>query len=102
MNNFVIATNLDGRVEAFYIDEANMVAHTWQVEAGNKLVWSEASALFGTAEGSNGPLKEAVRVAATTNGEGQIQVVAVTKAEEYFICYQVDGIWNGWFKVEQQ
>ncbi|WP_298419808.1 hypothetical protein [uncultured Kordia sp.] len=102
MNNFEIATNSDGRVEAFYIDEANMVAHTWQVEAGNKLVWSEASALYGTVEGSTGPLKEAVRVTATTNNEGQIQVVALTKTEEYFICYQVDGVWNGWFKIEQQ
>lgn len=102
MNNFVIATNSDGRVEAFYIDEANMVAHTWQVEAGNKLIWSEAEALFGTAEGSTGPLTEAVRVAATTDNEGQVQVVALTKTEEYFICYQIGGVWNGWFKIEQQ
>ena len=102
MNNFVIVTNLDGCVEAFYIDEANMVAHTWQVQAENKLIWSEAEALFGTAEGSTGPLTEAVRVAATTDRYGQIQVVALTKSKEYFICYQIGSVWNGWFKIEQQ
>ncbi|MGH1383984.1 hypothetical protein [Kordia sp.] len=102
MNNFVIATNSDERVEAFYIDEAKMVAHTWQIESGDKLVWSQASALYGTAEGSTGPLNNAARVAATTNGEGQIQVVAVTEAGEYFICYQIGGVWNGWFQIEQQ
>lgn len=102
MNNFEIATNSDGSIEAFYIDEAKMVARTWQVEAGNKLVWSEAVALYGTTEGSTGPLKDAVRVATTTNREGEIQVVAVTEAGEYFICYQIGSVWNGWFQIEQQ
>ena len=102
MNNFEIATNSDGRVEAFYVDAANMVAHTWQVEAGNKLVWSQAEALYGTAGGSNRPLENVVRVSATTNREGQIQVVALTKAEEYFICYQIGNVWCGWFQIEQQ
>ncbi|WP_420572805.1 hypothetical protein [Kordia sp.] len=102
MNNFVIATNSDGRVEAFYIDEAKNVAHTWQVEAGNKLVWSQAEALFGIRGESTGPLNGAVKVAATTDLKGQIQVVAVTEAGEYFICYQVEGVWEGWLKIEQQ
>ncbi|WP_430409184.1 hypothetical protein [Kordia sp.] len=102
MNNFEIATNSDGRVEAFYIDEANMVAHTWQIEPGNKLIWSEANVLYGTAEGSNGPLENAVRVSATTNLNGQIEVVALTKSGAYFICYQINGVWNGWFQIEQQ
>ncbi|MCH2194749.1 hypothetical protein [Kordia sp.] len=102
MNNFVIATNSDGRVQAFYVDEAKNVAHTWQIEAGNKLVWSQAEVLFGVAGGSREPLNGAVRVAATTDLRGQIQVVALTEAGEYFTCYQTGGVWNGWFKIEQQ
>jgi sugar lactone lactonase YvrE len=102
MDNFVIATNLDSRVEAFYVDETGTVMHTWQLESGNRQIWSAPNALFGTAPGSNGPLRDAVRVQATTGREGQIQVVAYTKANQYFICYQRGNEWFGWFQIQQQ
>lgn len=102
MENFVIATNLDLRVEAFYIDAAGTVMHTWQVEPGNRRVWSAPNPLFGTVPGSNGPLNNAVRVQATTDRQGQIQVVAYTKDNQYFTCYQEGNAWLGWFQIEQQ
>ena len=101
MEDYVIATNSDNRVEAFYIDENATVMHTWQVSPSNKTVWSKPNALFGTAPGSNGPLTNATRVEATTDTSGQIQVVAYTRENKYFTCYQTPGNWNGWFEITQ-
>ncbi|MEM6721354.1 MAG: hypothetical protein AAF611_18645 [Bacteroidota bacterium] len=102
MENFVIATNADLRVEAFYIDAEGTVMHTWQLQPGNKQVWSAPNALFGTAPGSNGPLQNAVRVDAATDRQGQIQVVAYTREGQYFICFQEGTVWRGWLPIEQQ
>jgi len=101
MENFVIATNADLRVEAFYTDAAGTVMHTWQIEPGNKQLWSAPRELYGTYPGSNGPLNNAVRVQATTDAQGQIQVIAYTKENQYFTCFQVGGVWHGWFPIQQ-
>jgi hypothetical protein len=102
MENFVIATNGDGRVEAFYIGENGTVMHTWQVDPGNKTVWSAPTALFGTSGNSNGPLENVVRVEADSGMRGQIQVVAYTREGKYYTCYQTPGAWAGWLEIEQQ
>jgi hypothetical protein len=102
MENYVIATNSDGRVEAFYIDENSTVMHTWQINPGNKLDWSAPQPLFGTEPNSNGPLNNATRVEATTDANGQIQVVAYTTENQYLTCYQTPGFWIGWFEICQQ
>ena len=102
MEDFVIATNGDGRVEAFYIDGQGTVMHTWQMNPANKLVWSAPNALFGTTPDSDGPLNNAKRVEACTDRNGQIQVVAFTADGKYMTCFQTPGYWNGWFAIEQQ
>lgn len=102
MENFVIATNSDNRVEAFYVDDNSTVRHTWQQES--KTEWSAGQQLFGTNPdngGSNEPLTNASRVEACTDEDGQIQVVAYTTDGKYFICYQTPGFWNGWFEITQ-
>ncbi len=107
MENYVIATNSDSRVEAFYIDVTGTVMHTWQLDPTNKMAWSTAIPLFGTCPrgGSNQPLTDATRVEACTNENGQIQVVAYTKEGgqygTYYTCYQTPGFWNGWSKIIQ-
>ena len=105
MIDFVISTNSDGRVEAFYIDDTSTVMHTWQENEGEKLVWSKANALYGTAANSpndNKPLTNVMRVETCTDLKGQIQVIAVTKDFKYYICYQTPGFWNGWYEIEQK
>lgn len=95
MENFVIATNGDGRIEAFYIDESNTVMHTWQIEPNNKFIWSLPAVL------SNG-LPNVARVEATADVRGQIQVVAYVKEGKYFTCFQEQGVWSNWLEIEQQ
>ncbi|MGB2063905.1 MAG: hypothetical protein ACPHUL_02065 [Marinomonas gallaica] len=108
MENYVIATNADSKVEAFYIDESGTVMHTWQLEDSSKTKWSKPQPLQGTCSqtGSNEPLTNATRVEACTNPNGQIQVVAYTKEGgkdgTYYICYQTPGFWNGWNKITQE
>lgn len=102
MENFVIATNADGRVEAFYI-ENGVVMHIWQLEPGNKQAWSAPNALYSNKPGEEPtPLANATRVEACTGLNGQIQVVAFTADNEYMICFQTEGFWNGWFAIEAQ
>lgn len=97
MEDFVIATNSDGRVEAFYIENGT-VMHTWQINGNDKLVWSQPGALTSTKE-ARIPLTNATRVEACTGLDGQIQVVAFTADNQYKICYQTPGVWNGWFDI---
>ncbi len=101
MENFVIATNSDNRVEAFYIDDNFTVMHTWQLDPANKTSWSKPNSLYGTSQDSNGSLTNALRVEAVTDSNGQIQVVAYTQDNKYFTCYQTPGFWNGWFEITQ-
>lgn len=108
MEDYVIATNSDNRVEAFYIDERGTVMHTWQLDPSNKTQWSAPNELFGTNTNSpngNQPFTNATRVQACTDEKGQIQVVAYTKEGgeygTYYTCYQTPGHWNGWYKIEQ-
>jgi len=102
MEDYVIATNSDGRVEAFYIDENSTVMHTWQKSSSNKTDWSLPQALTNTTSNPRKPLTNATRVEATTDSNGQIQVVAYTSDNKYYTCYQTPGLWNGWFQITQQ
>jgi len=95
MENYVIATNSDNRVEAFYI-ENGIVMHTW--ELNNKLLWSAPNPLT---NGNGQPLRNAIRVEATTDMQGQIQVVAYCNDNNFYICFQTPGAWNGWDKITQ-
>ncbi|MBM6550158.1 hypothetical protein [Marinomonas ostreistagni] len=107
MENYVIATNAENKLEAFYIDESGTVMHTWQLDTASKTDWSKPQPLLGTCNrsGSNEPLEGAVRVEACTDHNGLIQVVAY-KSEggegAYYICYQTPGFWNGWTKITQE
>ncbi len=98
MENFVIATNTDGRVEAFYTED-NKVYHTWQLNPNNKTAWSQGVELSGT----NGTLSGVNRISVASNLNGKIQVVAYSNDDKYYICYQtVNGPWTGWFEINQQ
>ncbi|NQY31448.1 MAG: hypothetical protein HRT69_18525 [Flavobacteriaceae bacterium] len=101
MEDYVIAINSDGRVEAFYIDENSTVMHVWQLKSSNKTVWSQPRPLFDPSSNPNSALTNATRVSAATGRDGQIQVVAYTRENKYFTCYQESGTWNGWFEITQ-
>ena len=98
MEDFVIASNNENRVEAFYIQEGT-VMHTAQINPGNKLKWSAPAPLIGG--NSHGPLNNATRVEACTDAQGMIQVVAVTGNGAYVTCIQTQGGWEGWSQIEQ-
>ncbi len=104
MIDYCIATNSDTRVEAFYIEDDGIVQHTWQLTAGDKTSWNKGGPLYGTnpqGGGSNQNLTNAIRVQATTDDKGQIQVIACTQDFKYYTCYQTPGYWNGWFAITQ-
>ena len=104
MEDFVIATNSDNRVEAFYIDSTSTVMHTWQLNPSDKTKWSAPNQLFGTnpnTGGTNQPLTNASRIEACTDENGQIQILAFTKDNKYYLCYQTPGFWNGWIEITQ-
>jgi hypothetical protein len=102
MENYVIATNSDNRIEAFYIEEG-VVKHAWQKTAENATQWTEAIDLYSMNGGAgNGqPLTNATRIEACTNTDGQIHVVAFTTEGKYFTAYQTPGAWNGWLEIIQ-
>ena len=106
LEDFVVASNSDNRIEAFYIDtETSTVMHTWQLEPGNPASWSSPEPLHGTNSsggGSNTSLTGAHRVEATTDTDGQIHVVTSTSDNTYYVCYQTPGAWNGWFEIKQK
>ncbi|WP_272149825.1 hypothetical protein [Tenacibaculum aiptasiae] len=101
MENYVIATNQDGRVEAFYIEE-NIVMHTWQLKKDDKTIWSKPNYLFSNNNGQLGqPLRNAIKVDATSDMNGYIQVVACTQDGSCFTCYQNADGWFGWDLITQ-
>ena len=36
-----------------------------------------------------------------TDENGQIQILAFTKDNKYYLCYQTPGFWNGWIEITQ-
>jgi len=100
MEDYVIATNPDLRNEAFYI-ENKTVYHTWQLNPSDKTSWSAAEPLYGTGE-NNKQLTNAVRVEACSDKDGNIQVIAFTTDEKYYICYSTPGKWSGWEEIVQE
>jgi hypothetical protein len=101
MENYVIATNVDNRVEAFYIEKST-VMHTWQLDTDNPTLWSAPNTLTASRGDNQSPLTNALRVEATTNSNGQIHVVAYTTDGKYYTCYQTPGAWNGWAEIIQK
>ena len=65
MQDYVIASNSDDRVEAFYIDDNGTVVHTWQLDPSDKTKWSAAIPLTNQKGGK--ALTGATRVEACTN-----------------------------------
>ncbi len=99
MNDFVLATNGDGRLEAFYVEDST-VKHTWQLSPSDPLSWSNPGPLYGE---NSSPLSNVTHVGACTSEDGFIHVVARTSDGSYYLCSQVEnaGNWQGWFSITQ-
>jgi len=99
MNNYSIAANSDGRIEAFFIVNGT-VMHTWQKQSNNELDWSTPLALGGNPTGPSLP-STPVEVECCNDLQGQIHVIVVTSNGNIYTCYQTPGAWNGWFQITQ-
>ena len=103
MNHFVIATNADLRLEAFFLNDQGQVMHAWQYRDTDIQLWSPPGPLYGTTDNPNcfALVARMTHLSVSTNLNGQIQVIAVSRNGQMYLCRQVAfQNWEGWFKLE--
>ncbi len=97
MEDFVVASNKDGRIEAFYIKNGSTY-HTWQKSPSSYTDWTKEYSLVGALPGGS----SAVRIEACLNrASGQIHVVVFASNGKYYTTYQSANSAGGWVAWEQ-
>ena len=103
MQDYVITTNANGLISAFYIKDNN-VHCTRQKDPNNKTAWTPDSILSAAAPAEG--LGTLLRVEVCLDTDNKINVIVVNEKWEYFITWQTGDYdsyeeWTQWQLITQ-